>query len=237
MTLPAPHTDTDGMRHIDPDAIDALSMYYLLNSVVVPRPIAWVSTIDGAGQHNLAPHSYMTIAASSPPTLLFVSIGDKDTLRNAADTGCFVVNTVNHELAERMNLTAANAPRGVSEFGFSGLTPAPSLKVAAPRVAEAPVAMECEVDRVIDVGDLPAHIVLGRVVALHIQADLFDDNDRVDPERLDAVARMGGSLYSTTRDRFTLVRPKFDDLVTAGVAAPSPDSPTPIRESPEENQA
>lgn len=204
------------MRLISPDQIDHGSMYYLLNSIVVPRPIAWVSTVDGHGRTNLAPHSYMTVAAVAPPTLMFVSIGDKDTVRNVRATGCFVINSVDRRMATQMNTSAADAPPGVSEFGLAGLAEIASTHVAAPRVVGSPVAVECELDRIVEVGNQPSFVVLGRAVALHVAERLFDERGRVDPAELDAIARMGGSLYSTTADRFTLLRPRYDELVAAG---------------------
>lgn len=201
------------MRHVDPSAVPRDAMYFLLNSVIVPRPIAWVSSLAPDGTLNLAPHSYATIASVAPPTLLFTSIREKDTVRNVRATGSFVVSVVDRELAERMNVTAADAPPHRSEFELAGLTPAASAHVPVPRVAEAPVAIECELDRVVEIGSDPSFVVFGRVLAMHVAERLYDDRDRLDPARLDAVARMGGSVYSTTRDRFSLVRPRFDDLV------------------------
>ncbi len=200
------------MRVVEPGDVSRGDIYYLLNSIVVPRPIAWVSTLGADGVPNIAPHSYTTVASVAPPMLLFVSMGDKDTVRNVRDTGTFVINVVDGQHAAQMNTTAADAPPGVSEFELAGLTPVPSLKVAAPRCGEAPVSIECELDRVIDLGSDPSHIVLGRVVALHVEQRLYDEKDRVDPARLDAIARMGGATYSTTHERFDMKRPSYADL-------------------------
>lgn len=197
------------LRTIDPADLDRRSIYGLLNSIVVPRPIAWVSTISSAGVANLAPHSYATIASVMPPTVLFVSIGEKDTVRNARDTGSFVYHVSNEALAEQMNASSASAPAEVSEFDLTGLTRVPSVRVAPPRLAESPVALECEVERIIEVGDEPSFAVLGRVVLIHAHEDVVDDRGYMDPTRLGAVARMGGSLYSTTRDTFAMERPIY----------------------------
>lgn len=186
-------------------------LYHLLNSVVVPRPIAWVSSLAEDGTANLAPHSYFTIASVRPPVLAFTSIGDKDTLRNVRSGGDFVVNVVDHALADRMNLSATDSPPAISEFELAALTPAASVRVRSPRVAEAPVAIECRFDRVVEVGD--GRLVLGEVVTLHVAERVVGADDRVAPDLLDAVARMGGSDYATTRDRFTLHRRRYADLV------------------------
>lgn len=199
------------MRTLLPADHETRALYFLLNSLVVPRPIAWVSTVSADGTHNVAPHSYFTVAASSPPSLAFTSIGDKDTVTNVRDTGEFVVHVADHELVERMNITAANAPANVSEFELAGLTATAADRVSAPIVAQAPVAIECRLTQVVEVGN--GRVVIGECLAFHVAERLWDERDRVDPARLDAVARMGGSTYATTRDRFDLRRPTYDELV------------------------
>lgn len=199
------------MRTLHPADHEVRALYFLLNSLVVPRPIAWVSTRAADGTRNLAPHSYFTVAASDPPSLAFTSIGDKDTVRNVRATGDFVVHVADHRLVERMNLTAADAPADVSEFELAGVTPVAASHVASAIVAEAPVAMECALDRIVEVGN--GRMVIGRIEAFHVAERLWDERERVDPSRLDAVARMGGSTYATTRDRFELRRPSYLDLV------------------------
>lgn len=201
------------MRTLDPGELERSYAYSLLNGMVVPRPIAWVSSINTAGTFNLAPHSYTTVAAVSPPTLLFVSIGDKDTVRNVRQTRCFVYHAVDRRLSSSMNVSAADAPPGISEFDLAGMSPVPSDLVAAPRVAEAPVALECELDRIVEVGPEPASVIFGTVVRIHVAERLFDERERVDPAELDAVARMGGTLYSTTTDRFSMARPTYESLI------------------------
>ena len=199
------------MRTLLPADHEPRALYFLLNSLVVPRPIAWVSTVAADGTRNLAPHSYFTVAASDPPSLAFTSIGDKDTVRNVRSSGEFVIHVADHALVERMNITSANAPADVSEFELAGVTPVGADHVDAAIVAEAPVAIECELDRVVEVGN--GRLVIGRCLAFHVAERLWDERDRVDPARLDAVARMGGSTYSTTRERFELRRPTYDELV------------------------
>jgi flavin reductase (DIM6/NTAB) family NADH-FMN oxidoreductase RutF len=198
------------MRTLLPADHETRELYFLLNSLVVPRPIAWVSTLAADGTRNLAPHSYFTVAASAPPTVAFTSIGDKDTVTNVRATGDFVVHVADHELVERMNVTAADAPAHVSEFELAGVHPVPADQVQASIVAEAPVALECRLRQVVEVGN--GRVVIGEVVAFHVAERLWDERGRVDPERLDAVARMGGSVYATTRDRFELRRPTYAEL-------------------------
>lgn len=207
------HPMREPMRTLLPADHDTRSLYFLLNSLVVPRPIAWVSTRAVDGTRNLAPHSYFTVAASDPPALAFTSIGDKDTVTNVRATGEFVVNIADHALVERMNLTSANAPADVSEFDLAGLTPVAARHVAPAIVAEAPVAIECRAVDVVEVGN--GRVVIGECLAFHVAERLWDERDRVDPGRLDAVARMGGSTYATTRDRFELRRPTYEELVEA----------------------
>lgn len=209
--MSAPPVAPEPMRAVEPGSLSRAEVYGLLNTIVVPRPIAWVSSIDEHGRHNLAPHSYMTVAGVVPPTLLFVSVGDKDTVRNVRATRNFVVNTVDRRLASQMNVSAADAPPGVSEFDLAHLVPVPSTKVAAPRVQGAPVSIECELDRIEPVGSEPSYVILGRALVFHIAERLFDgERMRVDPAELDAIARMGGALYSSTTDRFSMLRPTYE---------------------------
>lgn len=205
------HDPREPMRTLLPADHETRALYFLLNSIVVPRPIAWVSSRAADGTRNLAPHSYFTVAASDPPSVAFTSIGDKDTVRNVRATADFVVNLASHELVERMNVTSANAPADVSEFDLAGVTPVDGSYVESSIVAEAPVALECRLVEVVEVGN--GRVVIGEVLAFHVAERLWDERDRVDPGRLDAVARMGGSTYATTRDRFELRRPTYADLV------------------------
>lgn len=211
--LPARPVDAtrEPYRTLRPEDHETRALYFLLNSLVVPRPIAWVSTRSADGTANLAPHSYFTIAASAPPSLAFTSIGDKDTVTNVRASGEFVVHVVDRALVERMNLTSATAPPDVSEFDLAGLHGAAAELVDVPIVAEAPVAIECSLDRVVEVGN--GRLVIGACRAFHVAERLWDERDRVDPARLDAVARMGGSTYATTSERFDLPRPVYEDLV------------------------
>jgi len=194
-------------------------MYKLMVGIIVPRPIALVSTVDAAGNVNLAPFSFFAGVGAAPPTVLFCPAlrpgnehraGErKDTLRNVEETREFVVNIVNDAIAAQTNMTAANVAPEVDEFQISGLTPVASEVVKPPRVAESPAQMECRVTQIIYTGDKPASgvVVLGEVLRFHVREDLVEDF-RVDPAGLDAVGRMAGNTWVHTRDRFELVRPK-----------------------------
>jgi flavin reductase (DIM6/NTAB) family NADH-FMN oxidoreductase RutF len=203
-------------RTVDAAGQPMRDMYFLMNSIVVPRPIAWVGTMGTDGTPNIAPHSYFVVAATDPVTVMFVSIGEKDTLRNAKAGACFTVNMVSHPFREQMNITAINAPYGVSEFELAGLETQPSDLIEAPRVLGAPVSLECELGEILEIGPVPAFNIYGRVVRLHVAEDLFEARGRVDPAKLDAIGRMGGAGYCTTRDYFELRRPFWGDPLEPG---------------------
>jgi flavin reductase (DIM6/NTAB) family NADH-FMN oxidoreductase RutF len=206
------------MLTIDPAEHPPREIYKLMTGMIVPRPIALVSTVDREGVANLAPFSFFCGVGSVPPTLLFCpalragQVTDraprKDTLHNVEETGEFVVNVVSQSIAAAANATAADVPPEVDEFQLSGLTAIPSAVVRAPRVAESPAQMECKVLQVIYTSHNPGGgvIVLGEIVRFHVRAELVD-NFRVDPAGLDAVGRMAGNTWVRTRDRLELIRP------------------------------
>ena len=205
--------------HLDPRTLASTSVYKLLISSVVPRPIAWVSSVDAAGVRNLAPFSYFMAITAEPPTIAFSSStraatapagpGKKDTLRNIEATGEFVVNIVDDDRAEQMNLTSGDYAPEVDEFELTRLTPAPSALVKAPRVGEAPINMECKVVRILPVGK--AHLVIGEIVQFHIRDDIYDPaTGRLDMHRLRPVGRLTGNLYAHIHDIFEMKRPSAD---------------------------
>ncbi len=184
----------------------------IVKASVVPRPIAWVSTRGADGVGNIAPHSYFMTLADVPPVLGFVSSGRKDTLRNIEATGDYVINILGDDLTEAMNLTSADFPASEDEFLWAGLTPEPSESVAAPRVAEAPVAFELRHRETRDYGtaDAPSYLIVGDVVRIRVHGRVLDGH-HVLPEQLRAVARMGGpATYVRTTDRFDIDRPSWD---------------------------
>jgi flavin reductase (DIM6/NTAB) family NADH-FMN oxidoreductase RutF len=181
---------------IDPSQHQQRQIYKLMTGIIVPRPIALVSTVDADGNANLAPFSF------------FAGVG-KDTLRNVEATREFVINVVNETISDQANATSAEVPPEVDEFQLSSLTPIASKVVKPPRVAESPAQMECKLLQIVYTGNQPASgvVVLGEVVRFHVRHDLFDDF-RIDPAGLDAVGRMAGNTWVRTRDRIELIRPK-----------------------------
>jgi flavin reductase (DIM6/NTAB) family NADH-FMN oxidoreductase RutF len=199
---------------VDPASTDHSSVYKLLIGSVVPRPIAFVSTVSPEGAFNVAPFSFFTVASSNPPALVF-TVGHratpdprKDTLRNITTAREFVVNIVSEEFGPKMNICAGDYPPEVDEFQLSGLTPIPSDLVKAPRVAESHVNMECRLLYTIAMSGLVngGNLVLGEVVRFHID-DAYFNNYRIDQDKLRAIGRMAGNTYTRTGDRFDMIRP------------------------------
>jgi flavin reductase (DIM6/NTAB) family NADH-FMN oxidoreductase RutF len=207
----------DAIVSFNPADHEPRQVYKLMTGIIVPRPVALVSTVDRDGVANLAPFSFFTGVGSNPPTVLFCpgvrargAAADirKDTLRNVEETGEFVINAVSDEIAAAANATAAEVPPEVDEFVLSGLTPLASEVVRPPRVAESPAQMECKLLQVIYTSHEPGGgvVVLGEIVRFHVRGNLVD-NFRVDPDGLDAVGRMAGNTWSRTRERIELFRP------------------------------
>ena len=200
---------------IDPTQLQPHEFYRYMVQVITPRPIAWVSTCTVDGVTNLAPFSFFNGVGANPPSVVFAPVNNrkgekKDTLVNIEANGQFVVNIVTHALAAQMNQTAYEYDSGISEFEQAHLAMVPSERVAPPRVAQSPISMECETIQVLSLGSGPlaANLVIGRVLLMHIDEAVSGPNGQIDPGRLDAIGRMGGSGYSTTRDRFELPRPQ-----------------------------
>lgn len=185
--------------------LEGRAPYRLLTGLVIPRPIAWVSTVDQNGALNLAPHSFFTVASSDPPIVQFTSVGRKDTLTNVEATGEFVVSLASRVLMEQMNTTAARVDPQTDEFELAGLTPEPSVYVRPPRVAESPAALECVVHQVIRVGD--SFVVMGRVVAAVVDEDALE-GERPREDLLDPLGRLSGSRYVTYGETVTVPRPE-----------------------------
>lgn len=206
------------MLRIDPAEHPSGQVYKLMSGLIVPRPVALVSTVDTAGVANVAPFSFFCGVGVAPPTVLFCPVlragevhayPQKDTLRNVEDTGEFVVNVVSEAIAGAANLTAEEVPPHVDEFALAGLTPLASEVVRAPRVAESPAQMECKLLQVIYTSRNAGGgvIVLGEILRFHVRQDLVD-HFRVDADGLAAVGRMAGNEWVRTRERFDLTRPR-----------------------------
>ena len=199
---------------IDVDVATVVEVYQTLVGVVAPRPIAWVTSMDREGRVNLAPFSFFNAFGANPPVVVFSPTlrrdgSKKDTLLNVEATGEFVINAAVESLAEQVNRTSKELPRGESEVIDSGLSLRPSLKVRPPRLAESPVNLECKLLQIVPVGDGPisANLVIGEVVVLHVDDAVLDDHKRVDPRRLRTIARLGGSYYCRSTDLFEMERP------------------------------
>lgn len=199
---------------IDPKDHDYAAIAKLMIGTIVPRPIAFVSTVSENGVFNLAPFSYFNGVSSNPPIVMFSSVirrdgQHKDTYNNVSATKDFVINIVSEHIAEQMNICSEDLPPGVDEFAESRLTPVTSNIVKAPRVFESRVNMECKLVKIVDFGDKPGSgsAVFGEVVMFHIADEIINDL-KIDPDKLRAIGRMGGAAYLRTHDRFVMTRPK-----------------------------
>lgn len=197
----------------DPLDVDPLTAYKVMTGLIVPRPIAWVSTVDPEGVHNLAPFSFFNGVAARPATLsisvLHEPKGDhrKDTWRNIEATKEFVVNVVSGTLMHQMNETSARVGPEIDEFELTGLTPAPSEVVSAPRVAEALVNLECRLYDAVRVGEGMggSTLIVGEIVLMHVADEVIDaEHLYVDVEVLDPVARLPGVQYTRLGDVFEM---------------------------------
>ena len=191
------------MLKIIPGEIPTKDLHQFLLGSVAPRPIAFVSTISDDGEPNLAPYSFFNAFSSNPPILVFSSNRrvanntTKDTLANAQANGEVVINVVNYDIVRQMAVTSIEFDSKVSEFEKAGLTPLASEKVKAFRVAESPVHMECKVKEIITLGEHggAGHLIVCEVVMMHINEEVIDENNRIDPNKIDLMGRMGRAYY------------------------------------------
>jgi flavin reductase (DIM6/NTAB) family NADH-FMN oxidoreductase RutF len=204
------------VRRLRPGETSSREIFQALTSLVAPRPIAFVSTLSARGEGNLAPFSYFNLGGGNPPSVVFSVLNDrqgreKDTLLNIRETGEYCISVVPRPMVERMNLTSPRYPRGVNEFGISGLTPAPSELIAPPRVAESPVALECRRHTIVahGAGPLAGNYIIGEVLLILFDEAILDPQGRIDPERLGLVGRLGGDWYALAAGNalFELPRP------------------------------
>jgi flavin reductase (DIM6/NTAB) family NADH-FMN oxidoreductase RutF len=200
---------------VDPSQIDRKDGYKLMIGSIVPRPIAFVSTVSPDGVLNLAPFSFFTAVSARPMTICFSSMrrndgGKKDTLINVEATGEFVVNVVSERYAQEMNITSGDFPPEVDEFEQAGLTSAPSESVRPPRLAESLVSYECKLLQVVHVGeDQPGGgaLILGTVQRLYVAEEVMEDG-RIKLDVLQPIGRMAGNDYVRCTDLFTMTRPR-----------------------------
>ncbi|BCW78499.1 flavin reductase family protein [Pseudarthrobacter sp902506025] len=176
----------------DPKQLGPRDFYKFLTSVVVPRPIAWVSSTSPAGVDNLAPHSFFTVASVDPPIIQFTSVGEKDSLRNIEATGEFVVNLAPAALIQEVNATGTNFSADVSEFDAAGLAREPSAAVRPPRVKESPAVLECSLHQTLRMGDCV--LVFGLVVHASVSSQVLS-GDHPDVAGLDPLSRLGGDEW------------------------------------------
>jgi flavin reductase (DIM6/NTAB) family NADH-FMN oxidoreductase RutF len=195
-------------KDFDPGQLTSRDFYRLLTAVVVPRPIAWVSTTSAEGVDNLAPHSFFTVASVNPPIVQFTSVGEKDSLRNIRARGEFVVNLAPAGLMPEVNATGTNFPPDVSEFDAAGLTREAARTVGVPRVAESPVALECRLHAAMPIGDCV--VVFGEVTHAAVDSNILDgSHPRI--ELLEPLARLGLDEWGTTGSVRELKRIRKDD--------------------------
>ncbi|MCK9507523.1 MAG: flavin reductase family protein [Pigmentiphaga sp.] len=204
----------DGKTSFDPSQADAAQLYKLLAGLVVPRPIALVSTINAQGVRNLAPFSWFSVAATDPP-YLSVSIARradgrrKDTLENLLQTRVFTVNLVGEEMAVQQDRCAQDFPAEADEFEVAGLTPVPGTRVPSFCVAESRAWFECELFQSLALPDSSYTLVIGKVLMIHVDERVLDQRLRIDPDRLNAIGRLAGRSYCRLNDRFMLDHDSF----------------------------
>jgi flavin reductase (DIM6/NTAB) family NADH-FMN oxidoreductase RutF len=199
----------------DPAKMNIKECHELLVGAVLPRPIAFVSTVGADGVPNLAPFSYFTVLSSKPPVIGFGigpkrDGGKKDTLVNLEFTGDFVINAVTEELTVAMNVTAGEYPPEVDEFKEAGLTAIPAEWVKSPRVAESPLSLECRLLQILEFGAAPRinRFIVGEVLRVHAKSEVLVEGI-VKAEKLKPIGRMGGDFYCRTGDIFEMKRPEI----------------------------
>ncbi|WP_445323620.1 flavin reductase family protein [Pontibacter sp. H249] len=191
------------IKTIDPKEIKTAEVHALLLGAIAPRPIAFASTTDLEGNVNLSPFSFFNVFSAKPPIVVFSPARrvrdntSKHTLENVELTKEVVINIANFDIVEQMSLASTEYDKGINEFIKAGLTPEASVLVKPPRVKEAPVALECKVNDIISLGleGGAGNLVICEVLLMHINESILDENGKIDPFRLDAVARMGGDYY------------------------------------------
>ncbi|WP_329560628.1 flavin reductase family protein [Kitasatospora sp. NBC_01266] len=194
----------------DPEAMGGSAFYRFMTSVVIPRPIAWISTVAPDGRtENLAPHSFFSIASTDPPIVQFTSIGRKDSLRNVEDTGEFVVNFSSEPMLKQIRDTAIDFPRTVSEFDFAGIAREPSLRVRPPRVADSPVVLECRSHSTLRLGN--STLVFGRVLHAAVHESCLVDG-RPSARELRPLTKLGGHEWGTLGEILQLARIPYEEL-------------------------
>ncbi|HMP99742.1 MAG TPA: flavin reductase family protein [Cyclobacteriaceae bacterium] len=213
------------MISIDPKEVTIAKMHALMLGAVAPRPIAFASTIDKAGNVNLSPFSFFNCFSANPPILVFSPArrGRENTTKHSYENVLEVpeatISIVNYEMVQQMSLASTDYPKGVNEFVKAGFTELPSQKVKPPGVAESPAIFECKVNQVISLGEAggAGNLVICEIVLAHFKEEILDAEGRVDPFKLDAVARMGGDWYCRANDKALFTVPKPTGKIGIGV--------------------
>lgn len=207
---------------LDPKDTKTAHLHAIMLGAVQPRPIAFASTIDEDGNVNLSPYSFFNVFSANPPIMIFSParrVRDntiKHTLINARATGEVVINVVNYNIVQQMSLSSTEYDAGVDEFVKAGLTAVASDIVAPPRVAESPVQFECKVKEIVELGQEggAGNLIICEVVMVHVNDNILDADGKIDQEKIDTVARMGGNWYCRSKDAmFEVPKP----LITKGV--------------------
>lgn len=190
----------------DPAVMDPGSFYPVLTASVVPRPIAWVSTLSDDGVPNLAPYSFFTVSSAAPPVVQFTSVTRKDTLRNVEATGEFVINLATEPMVAEVNASSAPYEPGTDEFAVLGVVAEPSERVRPPRVADSPIAIECRLREVIEVGS--SFVVMGDVLAVAVRPDALADDGLPAFAGLAPLSRLGRDEWGMTPPVRRITRPR-----------------------------
>jgi len=212
------------MITIDPKSIPVPKLQGYLQGTVAPRPIAFASTVDANGLVNLSPFSFFNVFSMNPPILIFSPSrrvrdnSTKHTLQNILEVPEVVINIVSFEMVEKASLASCDFPKGINEFVKAGFTEMPSVKVKPPRVAESPASFECRVSQVMPLGTDggAGNLVICEVLLMHMKEGIFDDDGKINPQKVDAVARMGNDYYCRARGENIFKVPKPNDKVGIG---------------------
>jgi flavin reductase (DIM6/NTAB) family NADH-FMN oxidoreductase RutF len=212
------------MITIDPKSIPVSKLQGYLQGTISPRPIAFVSSVDSDGLVNLSPFSFFNMFSMNPPILIFSPSrrvrdnNTKHTLQNVLQVPEVVINIVSYEMVEKASLASCDFPKGTNEFVKAGFTELASIKVKPPRVAESPVSFECRVNQVIPLGSEggAGNLVICEVVLMHAKEEIFDSEGKIDPHKVDAVARMGGDYYCRAFGENIFMVPKPNEKIGIG---------------------
>lgn len=213
------------MLTIDPQAVSVPVLHHYLQGAIAPRPIAFASTVDKEGNVNLSPFSFFNLFGTKPPTLIFSpnrrvrDATNKHTLENVQEVDEVVINMVDYAMVEQMSLASCEYPKGTNEFIKAGFTEVPSQKVKPPRVGESKAVFECKVKQIISLGEEggAANLIICEVILAHFSEDILDENGKIDQQKTDWVARMGGNWYARASGEAIFEVPKPSTQKGVGV--------------------